>query len=171
MQFLKELNPVRHTRTRTKGTEMKPRKWKWSHQPHWWHHAGREMQVEHKPPSKEEKWLLPGVHITSSLATVMICPVDGKRPWKLWEVDYKITFGTGQGKVNGRILLPPHELRSAFGLPGTSDRSQGLTYIRWGPFLNVPCQGTGQGNDPNLSILVSEEMRVAIKKLLEGKDP
>ncbi len=40
-------------------------------------------------------------------------------------------------------------------------------FIRWGNFLNIPCPGTGHDGDPNVSIYVTDEIREAVRKLLE----
>jgi hypothetical protein len=97
-----------------------------------------------------------------------------------WYVDWEVVQSQ-QEKTNGRIVLSTKRLRVAFGLeqqPVSANHSflereygaeagvQGR-FIRWGEYLNIPCPGTGHDGDPNVSIILSDGIKEAVRKLTE----
>jgi len=92
--------------------------------------------------------------------------------WEIWHNPHE--------RVAGNVILMPHEMRAAFGLsdkPGKyggelirrygADSAERGKYIRRGSSLNIPCPGTGDDGDPNVSIFLSDEIRDAVRKFLK----
>jgi hypothetical protein len=49
---------------------------------------------------------------------------------------------------------------------GGDSAAQGF-YIRWRNCLNIPCPGTGHDGDPNISVTLSDDIKEAVRQLLE----
>jgi len=128
--------------------------------PVWWHNHGDKMRVE---KLKEDTLSLT---ITGSAV-------------KNWLVVWKIRHGLAE--VEGSVVLKFEKLLAAFGLSeefreysgwlveqfGCDSACQG-GFIRWKNFLNIPCPGTGNDGDPNVSIFISREIKDAVRKLLDN---
>jgi hypothetical protein len=81
------------------------------------------------------------------------------------------------GQIEGNIKMSRAEVRVAFGLAAqTEDRTFAKKFnadaaspgrfIRRGSYLNLPMPGTGVDGDPNISVYISPEIRLAIQALL-----
>lgn len=97
-----------------------------------------------------------------------------QNPYKLKEAE--------KDKVEGIVTLTKQELYLAFdsllgnfGTGGSNPEfteQHGLTagiqgkYARKGPYLNIPCMGTGKEGDPNASVLISRKVSDALMAFL-----
>lgn len=100
----------------------------------------------------------------------------------LWRLDWDIIHAPEE-KVRGHhLIFSSDELQAAFGLSQLSGEhgerlisryggssAEAGKFIRWKDFLNVPCPGTGDDGDPNLSICITPEIQTAVQKLLGWK--
>lgn len=102
---------------------------------------------------------------------------------KEWTVEWYILHSFRGGPdlntyVNGRVVMNEKELRAAFNLPGgvigngqlakyfgADVMVQGL-FIRQRHYLNIPMPGSTLQGDPNISLFVHPETKVAVEKLL-----
>ena len=144
--------------------------------PIWCHHHGSKMQVEQL--DRENRVLV----ISGSAAKVTIRKASSVYPdAEGWFVDWEVVqYKPYEEGVRGRSWFDDDDLTAAFGLSeksgvfgdwlierfGADCASQGK-YIRWRSFLNIPCPGTGHDGDPNVSIHLDEEIRNAVRQLLE----
>lgn len=139
--------------------------------PKWWHHHGYKMKVT-------ELDLEHGVlTLDGSAAHLRIW--RRHRINKEWYVEWHVVHSVHTQEVKGHVLATSQTLRIAFGLSsgGKGDvelnRSFGADvllpglFIRKGNFLNIPCPGSGLDGDPNISIHLDDEIRNAVKKLVE----
>jgi len=147
--------------------------------PEWFHHHGMKMSVV--APSSLNK---PAVTIASNAAKVIIKEAFEGRPKEKreWFVNWEVArFRPYDEVVRGRRVFSSEELAAAFGITTDSgDHGQWLIdryggesaeqelYIRYGDFLNIPCPGTGNDGDPNVSIFITDEIRDAVFNLLEA---
>jgi hypothetical protein len=137
--------------------------------PIWWNAHGHKMRVESADDND--------VVLTSSAAEVKI----SRSTADVWFVDWKVVqfVPTGEG-VNGRTGFSRGDLTAAFGLSDEvgefggwmidrfgGDTANQKSFIRYEDFLNIPGPGTGNDGDPNVSILLSEEITAAVERLLE----
>ena len=127
--------------------------------PIWWHHHGSKMKIAAQGRCND-LLLLQG-----SAAELLI-----KKHQTNWLVTWKIIQGP-QTIISGAAIFPNKELLAAFGghydTPshsawlinryGGSAAHQGL-FIRFQNWLNIPCPGTGNDGDPNISIELGTEM-------------
>lgn len=140
--------------------------------PEWWHHHGNKTRVTVDNSNT--------VTIAGSAAEITIVAVNGNAPNTTdFSVEWKVILTQGQ-MATGTRIFGYEELAAAFGITNDSgdhgqwliDRyggqsaEQGLLYIRWRNFLNVPCPGTGLDGDPNISILITDEIKSAILDML-----
>lgn len=144
--------------------------------PPWWHHHGIKMNVA---------LLLADARLLSigaPAANVRITRVAAKSD-EGWYLDWEVRYSQRE-EVRGRVVMGSEELKAAFRLPGVmlaDDREQygrwlvdryGAEFgeqgkfIRTGPYLNVPCPGTGRDGDPNVSIYVDEAITEAVRQIL-----
>lgn len=141
--------------------------------PMWWHSHGDKFRLDNDQTSFADKKVV----LTASAASLTI-QYNGPDHWLIsWTI---VTYG----KTYGQTTMTNRELLSAFSNTGkTADESShwlisqyGGDYaaqgkcIRWKHFLNIPCPGTGHDGDPNVSILLDENMTQAVIRLLAGKD-
>ncbi len=128
--------------------------------PIWFHPRGDTMKlgeansshVTIEGPAAELK-------ITSSASRILDFDVE----WNIRHENYESSSGV-------RIFCST-EIDSAFGVTrGFEDGAshQNSHFIRFGRFLNVPCQGTSMDGDPNISIFITDEIQKAIRDLLEA---
>jgi len=148
--------------------------------PVWWHENGYRLRV--KELNVDTKVLV----LSATAAKLTISP-HVLTENKGWDVDWEIVQSyPRQEKANGRVFFFEQQLRAAFYLSddldkGDAEVSQWLldryggdlavqgSFIRFKNFLNIPCPGTGHDGDPNISIEITEEIKEAVRQLLEGK--
>lgn len=141
--------------------------------PNWCHHHGVKMRITRINLHNHE------VVIAGSTAKVTIT----KSPYSqfdAWFVEWEIVQSTAyREEVRGRIRFSSDDLAEAFGLSESSGKNGGWLrdrfqadcaeqgkYIRRGDFLNIPCPGTGNDGDPNISICLDDEIKDTIRQLL-----
>lgn len=162
--------------------------------PAWWHHRGEKMTVTFldtvntvleltasaasvtiKELEVEPVWQKPLLRKKAASAQT---PIVYKTEWIVrWQVVQTVNLDF----VNGQARFFTEELRAAFGIQplprelshmwliqqyGADDARQKL-FIRRGPYLNIPCPGTGHDGDPNVSIYVTDEIKAAVEQLLK----
>ena len=95
-----------------------------------------------------------------------------------WFVDWEVIHSRSE-KATGRVFFTSDDLKAAFNLSessgecgdwlikrfGAESAEQGK-YIRWKNFLNIPCPGTGNDGDPNISIELGNKIENAVQQLL-----
>lgn len=119
-----------------------------------------------------------GVIIKSTTACLWIKPGSDDDHWEVtWSVDH------GSSNIRGAHCFSQQDLRRAFGIEdghrqdpyiknlnriaGTiCDAACPGAYYRYGQFLNIPGPGTGVQGDPNISIVLDEEIVEAVRNLL-----
>lgn len=145
--------------------------------PEWFHRGGVKMTVCAYDPVKYQVV----ISSTSDAARVVVRPAPA-RNWIV--VEWRIRFSVSTG-VEGSIWMPVEECKAAFGIrddlpkspKGSIDdhfiRRFGATvavsgcFIRTGNFLNIPCPGIGMIGDPNVSVLLDDEITRAVGRMLE----
>lgn len=140
--------------------------------PDWWHHHGTKMRVQKQ--EKQNQFLV----IAGSSATLKVVRRASTVGEGCWYVYWEVIYAPSE-RANGRVIFTTEELKSAFGLSHesgehgewllkryrASSAEQGK-YVRRGDFLNIPCPGTGQDGDPNISLEIDGEIRTAMRQLL-----
>lgn len=140
--------------------------------PIWWHHHGTKLRV--KNLDLDKKKLVFG----ASAAELIIEPLPEDKIDN-WIIRYAVHQFAGFGS-RGEVFMTTAELRTAFGLANDpaspssewlvsrygADSARQRHFIRWKDFLNIPCPGTGNDGDPNISVYLSEEIKEAVRKLL-----
>lgn len=133
--------------------------------PIWFHNHGWKMEL--KGSSKKE------ILIKGSAAKLIISVNEEREDSYL--VIYEINHGVGETK--GSIRFNMAMLLDAFGMTehfkntsilsdyGGDSAMQGA-FIRWKDFLNIPGPGTAFDGDPNISLEINEDMRVAVRDML-----
>ncbi len=142
--------------------------------PDWCHHHCGKMKVDRLDVDAKERRFV----IKASAVKVTIFRANDCEWFVNWEITHDLNM-----KSFGRTLLTNLDLARAFCIDeGSHESGKGLLeryggesakqgcYIRWKNFLNIPCPGTGDDGDPNVSIEISEEIREAVKQLLEVKE-
>lgn len=96
---------------------------------------------------------------------------------------------TPHGTLEGNILLSEDQLKAAFGVCNQEEMGQMKNldrcttmmseyaadicctgrFLRYTNFLNIPAPSTRFANDPNISILITDEIREAVRTLVERK--
>lgn len=135
--------------------------------PIWWHHHGIKLSVMTKVKNE--------LILESSAAKLSISFLKKNH----WEVCWEVGQVGGQGS-EGTVILSSKELREAFDYGLTPVKAEDFLFTRYGAtagrqgkfirtdrFLNIPCPGTGNDGDPNISILITTEIKEAVKKLLK----
>jgi len=133
--------------------------------PIWFHHRGSKMEFVVQDENT--------VNIRSKAASLLI-----RR--SLVGVDYLVEWNIDHdpGFTKGNVWMTESELASAFGLSdnmgdfgewliarfGGTTAAEGK-FIRYKKFLNVPCPGTGNDGDPNISIMINNNIREAIRHI------
>ena len=145
------------------------------HFPVWYHGHGLRMRVEQL--DRQNRILI----ISGSAAKVVIRKASLVHPnAQGWFVDWEVVqFAPYKEGVRGRTHFYDKELMAAFGTSNDSgwsgdrlikefgaDSAEQGKYIRWKNFLNIPCPGTGNDGDPNVSIYLDEEIQKAVRQLL-----
>lgn len=147
--------------------------------PDWFHQKGYEMMAG--DVDGEGKLIIfgnstpGGIEIRTSdgeefLLQWEICipKIGGMRQGRQWLTRDQMvrafcTAGVANVSSEGGIPLPEHEVflkryQADCGLVGI--------FIRRGDFLNLPCPGTGDMGDPNISIFLSSELRKKVEMFL-----
>lgn len=149
--------------------------------PVWWHEHGSKMEVKEFVPST-------GVLVLSaSAASLRISRRTATKVNMGWDIDWEVVqCRPTHEQTNGRVFFSTEVLRAAFSLsddPGQGAQwSQWLLnqcggdlavqgcFIRWmdahAIFLNIPCPGTGHDGDQNISLVVTHEIKEAVRQLL-----
>ncbi len=143
--------------------------------PIWYHHHGGKMSIELF--DQKNKVLIIG----GNAAKIILQKASPMFPnMKGWFVDWLVIyFKPCHEKACGRSRFNKETLAAAFGLSESSgensdwlikrfgaDSAEQGKYIRWENFLNIPCPGTGNDGDPNVSIYLNDEIRNAVRRLL-----
>lgn len=151
--------------------------------PSWWHPAGGRLTV--KPSDSYCRQLV--LTNDTGKAWLRICQHSAPEE-NLWKISWKVIHRFDSEDTGGIIFFSSKELKTAFALIEGLGVGSGLKencllniyggdkivqgkFIRYTEnftvYLNIPCPGTGQDGDPNLSILVTDEIREAVRKLFE----
>lgn len=144
--------------------------------PQWWHPRGREMTVAVLQPLDARKLRLAGSAQHWTWLEIGPGHLAGTR-----RVSWRVRHTT-EDHAAGVVEVLESDLRRAFGLDGSwnsdadplifiyrADLAAPGKYIRLGPYLNIPCPGTGRNGDPNISILVTPEIQEAVRLFLGGE--
>lgn len=146
--------------------------------PQWWHHHGTKMRGEYNPADGT-------VTITGSAAKLFIYPKSQQGSSKMWVVCWIVIFSF-DSKVEGKLSFTTEQLCAAFGVEtekpfeahfgqwlidryGADYAEQGK-FIRQGDYLNIPGPGTSNDGDPNVSVMLDDDITKAIKDLVERQD-
>ena len=134
--------------------------------PIWWHHHGDKMGLI---PQKNYQTSLV---INNHAARLII-----ERRQTDWRVLWQINHGEN-GSASGYAIFSKDDILQAFGLSSEIgiygqwliDRYGGTTaaqfkYIRYLDWLNIPCPGTGNDGDPNISLCIDSKIKNTIKQL------
>lgn len=140
--------------------------------PDWYHHHGTKVGVDEKSVSATS------VAFCSNAARLEIRLAGEK-----WMVEWEIKFEAPNAGVWGRVYMADETLCGAFGIPRAkedrgarhsswlasryrADSAVQGAYIRKGNYLNIPGPGTGHDGDPNISILLDDQIRNAVRRLI-----
>lgn len=140
--------------------------------PAWWHPNGAKMRplsdLQHR-----------SLQVVSNSATLTISPDEESRDRDQWLITWEIRRRSLYG-ITARIKTSTESLRRAFGLkegtaesgrkflrPYGADSAEEGRYIRAGNYLNIPHPGTGRDGDPNISILLDEDIQELLRQLLD----
>lgn len=152
-----------------KMEEIEPELKKIEAVPVWYHNHGNKMKI--RAIGIQKDFLV----IQGSAAEVVITKVvEG------YLVGWKIRHGGPEIGVLGKTWFSSDDLAMAFGLRNTIPKfgkwlierfggttaSQGA-FIRYKDWLNIPGPGTGHDYDPNVSIQLTQEIKQAVRTLLE----
>lgn len=138
--------------------------------PWWWHHHGIGMRL------RETDLIAGKIVIAGSAAEVIIARGSSDS----YSVDWKVIhYEPIQEQASGRVWMNRWQLSVAFGLEDWVDEfSEWLidryggtvacrgTFLRYEKYLNIPCPGTGYDGDPNVSIMLDEEIKEAVRQEL-----
>lgn len=120
--------------------------------PMWFIDGGRKLK--HDPQEPPQQFVL-----RSKFAEIIVYP-DKEAGW---DIRYNVEHADG-GTSSGRVFMSSKELRQAFGFEGGPDATVNGKFIRSGLYVNIPCQGTGFEGDPNISLMLDEPLKAALKK-------
>src|SRR5688572_19643216 len=137
--------------------------------PQWWNTHGFKMALVPDPHRADQ------LVLKTNVASLVITHLNGDK----WLLEWNIVSDVGQ--TGGCVTCTTATLRAAFRLGSvvTNEeldlfkklkklrltRATSGIFIRKGPFLSIPSQGTGMDGDPNLSVFVSDEIRDAMALL------
>ena len=140
--------------------------------PVWWHQNGVKMRPLFGGGDRT-------LQVFADAATLTISPNEHSRNDRdRWLVAWEIRRISPCG-INGKTAMSAETLCRAFGLAeGTAKSSAWLLqhygadsaeqgcYIRSGDCLNIPGPGTGRDGDPNISVLLDEDIKEAARHIL-----
>lgn len=135
--------------------------------PGWHHPSSGKMQVEKADSSQ--------VVISAPKACLTITEIP-QGPDFIWTVKWEIFFTIEHG-VRNEVVMSAQELCAAFALNENEDDyddwledlprvSVAGKFFREGPFLNIPHPGIGKDGDPNISVLITGEIKKAVTGLV-----
>lgn len=142
--------------------------------PDWWHSHGMKLHLNRAETNLEQ------VTLGSSTTRLIISRNEDSLnlPWNIqWAVlHFYGETAAGNRKVNHETLL------TAFGFNnGTPQGSEWLinkyggtcaeqgAFLRYKQFLNIPCPGTGNDGDPNLSLFLDTNIQQAVLNLMPNE--
>jgi len=116
-------------------------------------------------------------------STLLINPYDSKSR-EHWLVEWSVLERAYPNwMTNGRRLLSIQDLSAAFGQTNAhtlqdaefiarfeADAGKIGLYLRKGDYLNIPGPGTGELGDPNLSLVLTSEIKESVLKIIRGSD-
>ncbi len=133
--------------------------------PSWFHPGGTVIKVH---PSDDT------FVVTLRSKTVHVVIFRRKTEYEpKWQINSHIAFSEDE-RAKVKVFFSTDHIIRAFALDvnGTKDiidRQKQFDigyFVRQGRFLNIPCPGTGQDRDPNLSIEITNDIQGVIKKML-----
>lgn len=144
--------------------------------PQWFHPRGFAIRLDRVTPLSRSFVL----RADRALLDIERRVLTKERGWHAeWRIEYP-----DEGRTHGIVWMTDRDLRQAFGLldepdvesgdphagsngrPGDTFERPGR-FCRQGPYLSIPCRGTGADGDPNFSVYVTGEIRGAVRQLLE----
>jgi hypothetical protein len=148
-------------------------------EPDWWNfHQGSKMNVR---PVDDGKLVIAPILPNGARIEITRHSKKGENGWLVaWERIVQEPYR----KITDSAFFKDEELMGAFkisiGSTGGSseilrkrfeaDFAEEGKYIRCGNYLNIPRPGTGEDNDPNVSILLSPDIINAVLDLINGND-
>jgi hypothetical protein len=145
-----------------------------THYPIWWHRHGIKIHVLECDP--EKKFLMMGSKAADlRFRQLFVRSLNEGR----WLVEWCIRQSPLES-VHGTVLFTDRELALAFRLAAemipdeskhlasrySADRAVQGKFIGKDEYLNIPCPGTGDNGDPNISLYNTNEIAEAVGKLL-----
>jgi hypothetical protein len=141
--------------------------------PDWWHHHGIKAMPSEMVVNRKISVLL-----KSNAVKVKIRPISGSRYEIEWQIGHSLATS-----AYGRVHFTQDDLIAAFALVGLGDypeyeSSQWLLekygghvakqgrFIRFNRFLNIPCPGTANDGDPNVSIYLDDDVIAAVRGIV-----
>ena len=155
--------------------------------PDWWHRYGAKMtltnQTEKELIIKSKAALIIIRHISLVFSKDEISENNLNNSWVIdWEVTH--CYPTRE-VVNGRRIFSENDMINAFDLTDKepisesynewlinrygADIAENGKFIRYGNHLNIPCPGTGNNGDPNISIELNQEIKEALLKIVSAR--
>jgi len=142
--------------------------------PAWFNRNGHKMQLQKINIARDKKEL----YIVGGSSALLSIKQFNRPSGRAWLIEWMLIKSITE-KVNGQVVFDYDDLSAAFGLSnyssdlgdwviaefGATSAQQGK-YIRAKDYLNIPCAGTGQDGDPNISIELDIEIKDAIRQLL-----
>jgi len=140
--------------------------------PHWFFRKGIAMKLKFLDLEKKSLVIAWGARLTIAFEETY----KEESIWRVrWEID-------GDSNVQGSIPMNTQVLSGAFNLADYIDTRGNWSnwlietygadsakigrFIRYQNFLNIPCPGIGQNFDPNISLVINEQTRVAVAMLI-----
>ena len=146
--------------------------------PDWWHSHGSKMSPR---PFDESNQIL---RIEGSAAFLEISLI-GLSTGVRWLVKWEVRQSQNE-KSSGSVIFTDDDMVRAFGIKFEDNEipsGHGWLYkhylcesgrqrkfIRWEDYLNIPCPGTGHDGDPNVSMEVTHEIRMAVVDFMALKE-
>lgn len=151
--------------------------------PDWWHPSGIKIEL------KESTLPIMQIVLSSKKVWIRICPQPGTKREK-WHLAYLISHLDPGCSTSGNIIFSDEDLCNTFSLSencGYESLNKGFSLLeKYGGtlacpgkfiyykddydfYLNIPGPGTGCDGDPNVSILVGESIRNAVRELIDYK--
>ena len=152
--------------------------------PVWWHHHG--IKMDHPTYVRLSRGAVV-MRIEASAAELTVrgtCQLEDGKVKRIWNIEWRVVQSyPGAFGTTGRTRLNDQGLARAFGLDDSVDpyggealvQKYGATtakqggFIRLAEYLNIPCPGTGNDGDPNISLWISDEIKQAVTQMLATK--
>lgn len=134
--------------------------------PSWWSHKGEKVELLIDPKYTRPSgaaFMIGSPDSEVSRLWILYGPV-GLKGERTWVLHWRLRHG-GLDKSSGAREVSDHTLTQMFSVNPGDAGLEGM-YIRLGQYLNVPHRGLRLDMDPNMSILVSQEMVDAIHRML-----